>query len=459
MQLEALFIGIKEAVKLSLCIILFNSYLGVSKRQYLKAPFYLAILIVLCLSSATLFFSVTPAMRNIVVKMTGYVFGIFYILSIGALYHETGTDLLGPLKNVLNRRTVISLTIFVLTCLYFAPDMLGSTLYVSDLFAMSGNAPFTIALPVLGFIFFLTIFFMVIRKKQFVINKMIGIPQLLLFFALIKLFAGGIRGFTELSLIVSVQNGLMKLIHDVVHQTLVTLLVPDHPLLKTTTWNFIGIIFSETVTLWLSVIIFLIPLFIFVRKYYVSAIYIPSDLPTPASKRKFIKSVKDERLLRSLPIVIFMVCILGTWFVEKGESISKLYDPEPIPAVSDGGKIVIPLSSPRSDLRDGMLHKYSVNIAGDSVRIMIMKKEDESLAVCLDACEICPPDGYVQGEGHVVCLYCMTPISIESLGEQGGCNPIPLDALITEKNIEIDLLEVQEKWNKVKTGKIKEVTQ
>jgi hypothetical protein len=453
---EALLIGIKEAVKLSICIFLFISYIRNSKRPYLRTPFYLALSVVLCFSIAALSFSVTPVMRDMVVKMIGYVFGIFYMLSLGVLYQETGTNLIGSLKNVFNKRTFISPIIFILTCFYFVPDMLGSTLYVSDLYAMSGNASLTITLPILGFISLITIFFIVIRKKQFVANKMVGLPQLLLFLALIKLFAGGVKGFTELSLIQSVQSGLTKLIHDVVHQTIITLMVPDHQLLKTTTWNFIGFVFSETFTLWLSVIIFLIPLFVFIRKYYIADIYIPSELPTPASKRKFLRSVKDERLLRSLPVIIFMVCILGTWFVERSESISKLYDPEPVPIVADGGKIVIPLSSPQRDLRDGMLHKYSVDLDGENVRILIMKKEDETLAVGLDACEICPPDGYVQGEDHVVCLYCMTPIPIETLGQPGGCNPIPLNALVTGANIEIELSEIKEKWNKVKTGETKE---
>jgi uncharacterized membrane protein len=54
-----------------------------------------------------------------------------------------------------------------------------------------------------------------------------------------------------------------------------------------------------------------------------------------------------------------------------------------------------------------------------------------------------------------VCLYCRTPINIQSLGKAGGCNPIPLRALVTAKNVEIDVDELVRKWDYVKTGKSK----
>jgi hypothetical protein len=65
--------------------------------------------------------------------------------------------------------------------------------------------------------------------KPFWLGSFFALPQLLLFFAMVKLFGSGIKGITELSLIPSVQRGFMKFIHDFVHQTFVMLMVPDHP--------------------------------------------------------------------------------------------------------------------------------------------------------------------------------------------------------------------------------------
>ena len=78
--------------------------------------------------------------------------------------------------------------------------------------------------------------------------------------------------------------------------------------------------------------------------------------------------------------------------------------------------------------------------------VLMMKKPDGMLAVTLDACEICPPDGYGQQEGFVVCIYCMTPIPYDTLGRPGGCNPIPLAAEITDTEVRVSLEEIRSKW-------------
>jgi len=267
---------------------------------------------------------------------------------------------------------------------------------------------------------------------------------------------GGVRGFAELSLISSVQAGLIKLVHDMVHQTFLFIMVPDHTLLKTTTWNFIGFLFGNTMSLWLSLLIIIFPLIVFLKKHFTMDVSVPAGVTAGARRRIFIKSIRDERILKSLPLFLFVLIIFGAWFAQTGETTETLYNPSPKPLVASGGKAVIPLQGPAVDLRDGALHKFLLSINGEEVRLLVMKKSDGTLAVCLDACEICPPDGYGQGPGHVVCLYCKTPIPLDSLGTPGGCNPIPLRALVTDKDVQVEVSEIAEKWTKVKTGQTKE---
>jgi uncharacterized membrane protein len=81
-----------------------------------------------------------------------------------------------------------------------------------------------------------------------------------------------------------------------------------------------------------------------------------------------------------------------------------------------------------------------------------MKKPDGTLSVCLDACEICAPDGYGQSKDHVVCLYCNTPIPFDTVGKPGGCNPIPLAALVTDKEVRVDIAMIREKWALMRSG-------
>lgn len=450
MYFEAFFIGIKEGLKLSLCLFLILQYIGKQGRPFLKGPLLAGVLAVIGFSFYFLTFPATAWMKEAVVKMTGYVFGIFYLGSLITLYHETGDDMLGPLKRLGTVRALLFIIVFFGTVLYFSPDMIGSSFYLQDLIFMGGKSFLIFGAGACGFLLILTGFYVGAKYLGAGVFGAFRLSQILLLLALVKLIAGGIRGFTELSLIPSVQRGLMKLTHDVIHHTLVTIMVPDHQILSLTAWNFLGIFFGKEVSLWLSLILLSVPLALFLIRQAREAIPVPADVTVGAIKRKYIKSVKDIRLVRAIPIAVFIVVIVGTWFAEKGGQGVDLYNPEPVPAVAEQGTIILPISGPGVDLLDGMLHKYSLALNGENVRIMVLKKADGALAIALDACEICPPDGYAQGREHVVCLYCNTPIAIDTLGQPGGCNPIPLDAVITDTDVRISLDEIERKWKIVK---------
>ncbi len=290
--------------------------------------------------------------------------------------------------------------------------------------------------------------------RPYRLGKFFGVPQLLLFLAMVKLLGGGIKGFTELSLIPSVQRGFIKFTHDFIHQTLVLLMVPDHPLLRTTTWNFIGIFFGSGLASVASLLILLFFPFLFL--YYSLFLPVPEpDLRDGSEKRKVKAAILSDRRKKALPVLFFITLILFTWFFQRGETLSRLYVPEPRPVIAEGGLVKIPLRDPALDLLDGSLHTFSLVQEGEEIRILIVKKTDKTLSVCLDACEICPPDGYGQRTDHVVCIYCGTPIHIDSLGQPGGCNPIPLDAEIDGTSVKIRLDEILDKWGFVQSEESK----
>lgn len=454
--LEALFIGVKEGLLAALCFFLALAYLKNAGFEFLKRPVLAGLGTVFLASFAVMTIDVTAEAREAIVKMIGYVFGLFYFFSVGALFHSTGTDLLGPLAGVAGKRTVLLPLAFVLTVLYFVPDMAGSSLYVADLaFMASGPRPIFAAAG-LGFVLSLAAGYGLIRLGKVDLSRLFGLPQLLLALALIKLLAGGVRGFAELSLIPAVQAGLKKLIHDVVHQTFVLLMAPDHPILSTTTWNFVGVLFGEAAGLWLSLVLLVLPMALFVWKHFGEPESVPATLAVPARRRMFIKALRDQRVMKSIPVFVFLLCIVSVWFLQKGSGGTSLYLPEARAVAPDGGMVVLPLQSSLDDLRDGYIHKFSLTVAGENVRLLIMKKPDGTLAICLDACEICPPDGYGQAKEHVVCIYCMTPIPFDTVGKPGGCNPIPLDALITDKDVRIEVGEISAKWALMKSGQSKE---
>ena len=450
--LEALFIGAKEGLKLFACAMLARSVLRAAGRGYLVRAVAVGLLAVFLASFLVMRMTVTSGTREIVVQMVGYVFGLFYLFSVGALYQATGTDLLGPLAKLKDRAWLLQPLTALITVLYFAPDMAGSSLYVSDLGTMAGSPLPVLAGAGVGFLAVPGGAYALTRGRDLDLARIFGFPQMLLALALIKLIAGGVHGFAELSLIPAVQAGLMKFVHDVVHQLFVLLLVPDHPVLTTTAWNFIGFVFREDAGLWGSLVILVLPALLFIHQHFTNPVKVPHTITTASRKRIFLKAMRDERVLRSLPVLSFLVCILFLWFAERGGSAAKLFNPDPVPITAEQGRALIPLQTPTEDLRDGKIHKFALVLEGKTIRLLIMKRPDGALAVCLDACEICAPDGYAQDREHVVCLYCRTPIPFDVVGRPGGCNPIPLDALVTDKAVVLDTAEIVEKEKRIQSA-------
>ncbi len=453
-QAEAFVVGLKEGTKVAFAYLFVRAYLDSCNKKYLLRFLWAAFFIVFTVSLFSLKFPDAPQTKDLLTKAVGYNFALLYMLSLGLLYSKTGVDIWGPLKALFRKRFIEVLILILLVTVFALPDLSATVVYTKSQVRLKESI-----LPALNLLMALLIafclFYLFLRKKTSFLSKMVELPELILVLALIKLAGGGTGGFANLSLIPTVQNGLTKLIHDIVHQTFITIMVPDHPILKTTTWNFIGIFFSQKVALWISLVVLFLPLGAFLISYLNKPIEVPEEIELPARRRKFIRSVKNRRLLHTMPVVLFMFFILSNWFVEKGQEGLRLYNPEPQPLVAESDRVIIPISSPGTDLRDGLVHKYTVEIDGENIRFLIIKRDDGTLVACLDACEICPPDGYAQAEGHMVCLYCRTPINIQSLGKAGGCNPIPLKALVTDKDVQIKVSELLEKWNLVKTGKSK----
>ncbi|MBI2989351.1 MAG: DUF2318 domain-containing protein, partial [Deltaproteobacteria bacterium] len=85
---------------------------------------------------------------------------------------------------------------------------------------------------------------------------------------------------------------------------------------------------------------------------------------------------------------------------------------------------------PLKELDDQPIRKYTVKAGGVDVRFFIARNRDGKIAVALDACNICPLKGYFLDGEHVVCRNCNAPIAFEAIGTPGGCNPVPLEAVV-----------------------------
>ena len=108
--------------------------------------------------------------------------------------------------------------------------------------------------------------------------------------------------------------------------------------------------------------------------------------------------------------------------------------PSARPVQAVGNVVHIPVS----EVQDGTLHLFTVNVDSQSLRFLIIKKPN-GWGVALDACLICGAEGYRQDGQNVICRHCASAIYIPSIGDKGGCNPIGVPSHVDGGDIVIDI--------------------
>lgn len=104
---------------------------------------------------------------------------------------------------------------------------------------------------------------------------------------------------------------------------------------------------------------------------------------------------------------------------------------------------------PTADLRDTQMHFYTADVNNTAVRFFIIHESSGEYVVALDACQICGWAGYRQDGQNVVCRNCGSAIYIPSIGQKGGCNPVPVTSTVEGDNVVIDLSTLQSAASKV----------
>jgi len=108
--------------------------------------------------------------------------------------------------------------------------------------------------------------------------------------------------------------------------------------------------------------------------------------------------------------------------------------PSARPVTAVGNEVRIPLS----EAADSSLRLFTVNMGGQSLRFLIIKKPN-GYGAALDACRICGPEGYRQDGQNVICRHCGSAIYIPTIGDQGGCNPIGFASHVEGSDLVLDL--------------------
>lgn len=158
----------------------------------------------------------------------------------------------------------------------------------------------------------------------------------------------------------------------------------------------------------------------------------------PAERRKAMWSARRERFwMASVYVTTFVFILLITAQFIYARSLTNVSPADPL-TFHNGV-----LSIPASDVSQGKLHRYSVNLSGREVRFLLYRKPDGSVATIYDACEICGAVGFYEGPNGLVCKNCAAPVNPQAVGQSGGCNPVPLRSTVNGGTIQVSQADLE----------------
>ncbi|NTV15647.1 MAG: DUF2318 domain-containing protein [Desulfobulbaceae bacterium] len=106
------------------------------------------------------------------------------------------------------------------------------------------------------------------------------------------------------------------------------------------------------------------------------------------------------------------------------------------------GEVRIPIAK----IADGKAHFYQVQgDDGTMVSFFAIKSKDGVFRAAVDACDVCYQEGkgYHQEGDFMVCENCGMKFASSSINEvKGGCNPAPLERVVTGDQLVISLKDI-----------------
>ena len=151
---------------------------------------------------------------------------------------------------------------------------------------------------------------------------------------------------------------------------------------------------------------------------------------SPADKRRAAWTERREKM--------WMWAVVGTSFVFIFLSTAEFIYAKGSTELSPAAPVTLvgsQVTLPTANINDDKLHRFGVHIddgkgGNVEVRFLLFKKPDGNIVSVADACQICGPVGFYIGDQGITCKMCASPLNPASMGQRGGCNPIPLKSTI-----------------------------
>ena len=169
-----------------------------------------------------------------------------------------------------------------------------------------------------------------------------------------------------------------------------------------------------------------------------------STMATPADRRKAEWTQRREKMwMNAVVATSFLFIFLSTAEFIYAKSSTALSPTAPVTLV--GSQVTLATA----DINDDKLHRYGVHVddgkgGNVEIRFLLFKKPDGNIVSVADACAICGPVGFYIGPQGITCKMCASPLNASSMGQKGGCNPIPLKSVVGGGQVVIQAADLRD---------------
>ncbi len=421
---ETLTITLREGIEAALVIGIILAYLSKTNKEELKKYVYAGIIAAVAGSIVT-----AIAIQMLLAEWSEFMEGLMFFIAaffLGTMLvwmHRTSKhirqDVEQGIKSALDKWQALGVLALTFFMIYREGAeivlFLSATAKESNIFSvLEGVAGLSLA-AVFGYLF-------IKGSLRMNLGRFFKITGVMLTIIIFQLIIGGIHEWSEVGIINLSQTGM----------------------------SIIGPLVKESASIVFTGIMlgFLVLLFIMVPWNQIRTEGIEG-----IEKRKALGTIRKERT-RKITIGTIAVFIILAFVSAQISALPAGVDPKPEKVSTAGGVIKIPVAS----ASDGNLHKYVCDMqnmpancpmhGSDSqanARILAITRSDGSAAVAYDACALCGAAGYVQEGDQLICKRCGAPINPDTIGEAGGCNPIPLKYTVAGDEIMIKTDDAEEK--------------
>ena len=421
---ETLTITLREGIEAALVIGIILAYIGKTNKPELKKYVYAGIISAVAGSIAT-----AAAIRLLMAEWSEFMEGLmffiaaFFLATMLLWMHRTSKHIRQDIEHGVESAFSRWQALGVMALTFFMIFREGAEIVLFLSATVKEASPFVALEGAAGLILAVLFGYLFVKGSlRMNLGRFFKITGVMLAVIIFQLIVGGIHEWSEVGIISLSQTG-MSLIGPLVKESASIV--------------FTGIMLG-----------FLVLLFIMVPWKQSN-----TEKLEGIERRKALGAARKERT-RKIMIGIVSVLLILIFISSQISALPSGIDPVPEKVSTTGGVVKIPTTS----VADGNLHKYVCDMQhatgencpmhgdiGANVRVLAIEKSDGSAAVAYDACALCGAAGYVQEGEELICKRCGAPINPNTVGEAGGCNPIPLQYTVEDGQIMIKTEDIGEK--------------